>query len=68
MESIDGVVVNSRLINAFREKNWLLKSKVEQMSYFAGIEFDIWSSASWAIDSEPIRARGITIVKLSKKA
>ena len=34
-------VVNSRIINTFRKKIWLLKSKVEQMSYFVGIEFDM---------------------------
>ena len=38
---IKGVMVNSRIINAFRKKIWLLKSKVEQTSYFVGIEFDM---------------------------
>ena len=41
---IKGVVVNSRTINASRKKYWLLKSKVEQMSYFVGIEFDMETS------------------------
>ena len=39
---IKGFVVNSRIINTFRKKIWLLKSKVEQMSYFVGIEFDMF--------------------------
>ena len=38
---IKGVVVNSRIIYVFRKKNWLLKSKVKQMSYFVGTEFDM---------------------------
>ena len=41
-----GLVVNSRIINTFRKKIWLLKSKVEQMSYFVGIEFDMKKNRS----------------------
>ena len=39
---IKGFVVNSRIINTFTKKIWLLKSKVERMSYFVGIEFDMF--------------------------